>query len=300
MSEKKLKRDVSGWLVLDKPYGMTSTQAVGKVRWLFGAKKAGHAGTLDPLATGILPIALGEATKTVPVLQDGRKVYRFSILWGAATTTDDAEGAVVETSAHRPSEADVLAALPAFTGTILQAPPAFSAIKVDGERAYDLARSGEQVELAARPIVIEALRLTDLPDINHGTFEVTCGKGTYIRSLARDLGAALGCGAHLAALRRTAVGEFALEQAIRLDALTEGEGAAERVREALLPPESAVADWPSVQLDAEAMQRIRNGLPIAAEREGERARAHTPDGALLALLRRNGDRWQPSKVFDWS
>lgn len=188
---KRQKRDVSGWLVLNKPYDMSSTEAVGKVRWLFGAKKAGHAGTLDPLATGILPIALGEATKTVPHVQDGAKVYRFTITWGAATTTDDAEGTITETSAHRPVKADVLAALPAFTGTIMQTPPAFSAIKIDGERAYDLARAGETVELAPRAVTIDALTLLR-HDTETSDFEMTCEKGTYVRSLARDLAQALG------------------------------------------------------------------------------------------------------------
>jgi tRNA pseudouridine55 synthase len=198
---KSNKRLVSGWLLLDKPYGMTSTQAVGKVRWLYGAEKAGHAGTLDPLATGMLPIALGEATKTVPFVQEGGKLYRFDLEWGSETSTDDAEGDVTATSDVRPGETDVAAMLPRFTGTIMQRPPAFSAIKVNGERAYDLARAGETVELAERPVTITALTL-----LKHGTerssFEMACEKGTYVRSLARDLAQALGTRGHVTALRR--------------------------------------------------------------------------------------------------
>ena len=217
-NSKRQKRDISGWLVLDKPYDMTSTQAVGKVRWLFGARKAGHAGTLDPLATGILPIALGEATKTVSAVQDGTKVYRFTLTWGNATTTDDAEGEVVATSGHRPAAADVLALLPRFTGEIMQRPPAFSAIKVDGERAYDLARAGETFVLEPRPVVIERLEL-----VRHGTdsseFEMSCEKGTYVRALARDLAEALGTCGHVTRLHRAAVGPFADVDAVSLEAL---------------------------------------------------------------------------------
>lgn len=251
---KVAKRDVSGWVVLDKPVGMTSTQAVGRVRWLLGVKKAGHAGTLDPLASGILPIALGEATKTVPLVQDGRKTYRFAIAWGAETTTDDAEGAVTETSAARPEEAVVAAVLPAFTGTITQVPPAFSAIKVEGERAYDLARAGETVALAPREIEIEALRL-----LEHGsersTFEVVCGKGTYVRALARDLARALGTRGHVAMLRRTRVGPFDEAAAIGPEAL---EAATDR-DVAVLPVAAALADVPEVRLDAGQAAAVANG-----------------------------------------
>lgn len=256
-SAKRQKRDVSGWLVLDKPYGMTSTQAVGKVRWLFGAKKAGHAGTLDPLATGILPIALGEATKTVPVLQDSRKVYRFTVAWGTATSTDDREGEVVATSGHRPSEADVRAALPAFTGTILQAPPAFSAIKIGGARAYDLARAGEAVTMEPRPVTIRALAL-----LSHGAdtsdFEMECEKGTYVRSLARDLAEALGTRGHVSALRRTAVGAFAEAGAVSLEALE----AAPNRDALLLSPAAALAGLPEIRLAPEQAQALRNGNPV--------------------------------------
>jgi len=183
---KTSKRPISGWIILDKPYGMSSTQAVGKVRWLYNAEKAGHAGTLDPLATGLLPIALGEATKTVPFVQGGGKRYSFDLEWGSATSTDDAEGEVVATADLRPTEADVQAMLPRFIGTIMQRPPAFSAIKVDGERAYDLARSGQVVDLAPRPVTIDELTLVS-HSAERSRFDMACAKGTYVRSLARDL-----------------------------------------------------------------------------------------------------------------
>jgi tRNA pseudouridine55 synthase len=251
------KRDISGWLVLDKPYGMTSTQAVGKVRWLFGAAKAGHAGTLDPLATGILPIALGEATKTVPAVQDGRKVYRFAIAWGTATTTDDAEGDIIATSDRRASEAEVHARLTDFIGTIMQRPPAFSAIKVDGERAYDLARAGETVELEPRPVVVESLEM-----LRHGDetseFEMACEKGTYVRALARDLAEALGTRGHVAMLRRTAVGPFAESAAVTLATLEAG---AERDAH-LRPVADGLAGIPELRLDAGQAAMIRNGNPV--------------------------------------
>lgn len=256
MTEKKLKRDVSGWIVLDKPYDMTSTQAVGKVRWLFGAKKAGHAGTLDPLATGVLPIALGEATKTVPIVQDGTKTYRFTILWGAETSTDDAEGEVVATSDHRPGPEEVSALLPQFTGEIMQVPPAFSAIKVDGERAYDLARAGEVVTLAARPVYIDRLELLD-----HGgdtsTLEMVCEKGTYVRALTRDLARVLGTRGHVSRLHRTAVGPFSDARAVTIEML---EAAADR--DALMLPVSAgLAELPELRLGSDQAAAIRNGNP---------------------------------------
>ena len=229
---KKTKRDVSGWLVLDKPYDMTSTQAVGKVRWLFSAKKAGHAGTLDPLATGVLPIALGEATKTVPNIQDGEKLYRFTVKWGVQTATDDAEGDPIATSDVRPSAEAIATLLPRFTGEILQTPPAFSAIKIDGERAYDLARAGEAVELAARPVVIESFALI-AHDGEASTFEVACQKGTYVRALARDMALALGTRGHVIKLHRAAVGAFTDARAISLAAL---EAATPEERDAMLLP----------------------------------------------------------------
>jgi tRNA pseudouridine55 synthase len=257
--EKRKKRDVSGWLVLDKPYDMTSTQAVGKVRWLFAAKKAGHAGTLDPLATGILPIALGEATKTVPNVQDGEKLYRFTVKWGVATATDDAEGEVVATSDVRPSRDAVLALLPRFTGEIDQVPPAFSAIKVAGERAYDLARAGETVELAPRPVVIERFTLVE-HDPEASVFEVACQKGTYVRALARDLAAALGTRGHVAKLHRAAVGGFTDAQSVSLAAL---EAAPPEARDAFLRPVAdALHGVPEIRLAPAQASVIRNGNPV--------------------------------------
>jgi tRNA pseudouridine55 synthase len=256
---KRVKRDVSGWLVLNKPYDMSSTEAVGKVRWLFSAKKAGHAGTLDPLATGILPIALGEATKTVLNVQDGTKIYRFAVLWGASTTTDDAEGTVVDTSDHRASEAELLAVLPKFTGTITQVPPIFSAIKVDGERAYDLARAGAPVELAAREVTIETLTLLKHGD-DRSEFEVTCQKGTYVRSLARDIAEALGTRAHVVVLHRAAVGSFNDANAVTI---AEIEALDLEARDALLRPvSSALGAIPEIRIDPMQVTAIRHGNPV--------------------------------------
>src|SRR5262252_1898909 len=203
---KREKYDVHGWVVLDKPVGMTSTHAVSVIKRLFAAKRAGHAGTLDPLASGCLPIALGDATKTVPFVVDGRKVYRFVVRWGEERDTDDAEGRVVAASDARPTPEAIAALLPTFVGAIEQVPPRFSAIKIEGERAYDIARDGEDFELKPRIVNIDRLVLLEAPDKDHTGFEAECGKGTYVRSLARDLGRALGCYGHVSALRRTAVG----------------------------------------------------------------------------------------------
>ncbi|GLQ55999.1 tRNA pseudouridine(55) synthase TruB [Devosia nitrariae] len=256
---KRQKRTISGWLVLDKPYDMTSTQAVGKVRWLFAAAKAGHAGTLDPLATGILPIALGEATKAVPHVQDGRKVYRFEVRWGSTTSTDDAEGEVVAVSDRRPAEAEILAALPQFTGTIEQVPPTFSAIKVGGERAYDLARAGEAVELKPREIAIDSLGLV-AHDVETSTFEVTCGKGTYVRALARDLAERLGTRGHVARLHRAAVGDFHDADAVRLADL---EAMSPAERDAVLKPVAAgLGTLCEVRVRGEQATTLRNGNPV--------------------------------------
>jgi tRNA pseudouridine55 synthase len=262
---KTKRTPVTGWLILDKPYGMTSTQAVGKVRFLFNAEKAGHGGTLDPLASGLLPIALGEATKTVSYAMDGRKVYRFTACWGEERTTDDLEGEVSATSDRRPSGEEIESILPRFTGEIMQAPPTFSAIKVDGERAYDLARAGEVVELAERPILIEALRLVDVPDRDHATFEVTCGKGTYIRSLARDMGRALGTAAHVTSLRRVAVGPFTEDHMISLENLTElGHKApgGDAKTGALLPIETVLDGIPALAIDEEQARRLKLGQAV--------------------------------------
>ncbi|VAW23044.1 tRNA pseudouridine(55) synthase [hydrothermal vent metagenome] len=257
--KKSKKRDISGWLVLNKPYDFGSTQAVGKIRWLLSAKKAGHAGTLDPLATGILPIAIGEATKTVPFVQDGVKIYRFSLVWGAATNTDDTEGQITETSDIRPEKNQVLAALPDFTGEITQIPPAFSAIKINGERAYDLARAGQDVVVPPRQVFIDKFEL-----LEHGseksTFEVTCAKGTYIRSLARDLAEKLGTKGHVGALHRARVGNFSDVDAIELEAF---ENASLEERDNMLLPVSAgLADLPEIAIDARQCATLRFGNPV--------------------------------------
>ena len=257
---KRPKRAISGWVVLDKSFDMTSTQAVGKVRWLFGAAKAGHAGTLDPLATGILPIALGEATKAVPQVQDGIKVYRFAIKWGTATTTDDAEGAVVATSDIRPGAAELAAILPRFTGTIMQRPPIYSALKVDGERAYDLARAGEAVDLPPRPIDVDALSLVT-HDADQSVLEVTCGKGTYVRSLARDIAEALGTRGHVGLLHRAAVGPFHDADAVTLDMLEAAAEGPERDR-LLKPVQAGFGMLPEIRLDPGQAAAVRHGNPV--------------------------------------
>jgi tRNA pseudouridine55 synthase len=293
---KAPRRDLSGWLVLDKPLDMTSTQAVGRVRWLFAAKKAGHAGTLDPLASGILPIALGEATKSVSVVQDGRKTYRFTIGWGTETTTDDAEGAAVARSDVRPSAEALAGALPAFTGAILQVPPAFSAIKIGGERAYDLARAGEAVDLAPREVTIESLVLVTHEEAR-STLEAVCGKGTYVRALARDIARALGSRGHVVALRRTAVGPFSEATAVTMATL---EAAADR--DALLRPvEAALGDLPEIRLDAAQAAAIRNGNPVLLT--GARAPVRldlawvSHAGAAVALGTVEAGQFHPSRVL---
>ena len=214
MARTRKGRAISGWLVVDKPAGVTSTTVVNKVKWAFSAQKAGHAGTLDPAATGVLAIALGEATKTVSLITDALKCYRFVVTLGAATTTDDAEGTVIATSDQRPTDADILAALPAFRGDIDQIPPQFSAVKVDGARAYDLAREGEEMDLAARPLWVDRLDLIGRPDADHVELEMVCGKGGYVRSIARDLGRSLGCLGHVQWLRREWSGPFTAAEGI--------------------------------------------------------------------------------------
>ncbi len=252
---RSTRTEVNGWVVLDKSVGMASTNAVSKVKRLFNAKKAGHAGTLDPLASGILPIAFGEATKTVPFVQDGEKTYRFTIAWGVETDSDDADGKVIVTSDRRPTAEAILAALPQFIGTILQRPPIFSAIKVAGERAYDIARDGEMPDLAPREVTIYSLvMLAAEPD--HAIFEARCGKGTYVRAIARDLGRALGCYGHVSALRRTRVGPFSEADAITLAALTE------MPEKALCKVEAGLKEIPQIPVDRESAARLRRGQSI--------------------------------------
>lgn len=261
MGRRKKKGDpVSGWVNLDKPYGMTSTQAVGKIRRIMNAQKVGHAGTLDPLATGVLPIALGEATKTIPFAQDDIKTYSFTAVWGEQRNTDDAEGDIVAASDHRPSKKDIESALPQFIGEIEQTPPKFSAIKINGERAYDLARDGEEPEMKSRTVYIDSLILKEARD-NEADLEMTCGKGTYVRALTRDLGEVLGTKAYVGALRREKVGAFTAENAISLDNLEEIDYVAAR-NEALLPLQTVLDDIPALDLTEDETRKLRNGQAL--------------------------------------
>lgn len=244
MGRKRKGRAISGWLVVDKPAGITSTSVVNKVRWALQAQKAGHAGTLDPAATGVLAIALGEATKTVPYITDALKCYRFMVRLGQATTTDDAEGAIINTNDQRPDDAAIEAALDAFRGEIEQVPPQFSAVKVDGERAYDIARAGDEMELAARPLWVERLDIVARPDADHVELEMVCGKGGYVRSIARDLGAALGCLGHVAWLRRTWSGPFDAKDGLTMDQI-EAMAHTPDLGTYLRPLEEGLADLPN-------------------------------------------------------
>jgi tRNA pseudouridine55 synthase len=284
MGRRRKGHPISGWVVLDKPQGLGSTQAVARVRRAFEAQKAGHAGTLDPMATGILPIALGEASKTVPYLVDADKAYRFTIAWGASTASFDADGPVTDISDVRPAPGAVEAALGEFIGEISQVPPAFSAVKVGGERAYDLARAGVAVVLEPRTVVIHQARLVDAPDGDHVTLEIVCGKGTYVRGLARDLAMRLGACGHVSALRRTRVGPFGVDAAIRLEQLEElcdrGRGL-----EALAPVETALDDIPALAVTNEDAFRLSQGRPIVLlprQVETLKARLASPDGEGFA------------------
>lgn len=264
MARRRKGLPVNGWLIFDKPQGMTSTQAVTRVKRLYDAAKAGHAGTLDPLATGVLPIALGEATKTVPFVVEGSKEYLFTVRFGAETDTDDAEGKVVASSDKRPTRAEIEARLHDFTGEIEQVPPRYSALKIDGARAYELARDDEEFELAPRRVSVKSLTLTDTPDQDHCVLEAHCGKGTYVRALARDLGRALGVLGHVEALRRTRVGPFSQERAITLaalEALAES-GGHDGLIGALKPVETALCDIPALALSGSDADRLRRGQPV--------------------------------------
>jgi tRNA pseudouridine55 synthase len=264
MPRKRKGRDVSGWLCLDKAAGDTSTASVASVKRLFGAAKVGHAGTLDPLATGVLPIALGEATKTVAFVQDARKVYRFTVRWGIETDTDDCEGRETAASDARPDLAAVAAALPEFTGEIMQRPPAFSAIKVAGNRAYDLARAGEAVALAERPVVIHRFAVVEAPDRDRVVLEAECGKGAYVRALARDLGRRLGCFGHVVALRRLVVGPFDEATMVTLATLIDAReaGGAQSLDRFLKPIGFVLADLPEIALAAGDAARLKRGQPV--------------------------------------
>ena len=266
MARKKRGQPVHGWLILDKPLALTSSTAVNVLKRLFDAQKAGHAGTLDPLATGVLPVAFGEATKTMPYVADGEKSYRFMVRWGQQTNTDDAEGEVIETSDNRPSSEQIEAVLGDFIGEIEQTPPAFSAIHIKGERAYKLARRGEQVEIPSRLVHVHDLRLNHAPDIDHCQFEVDCGKGTYVRAIARDMGLKLGCFGHVVELRRTRVGKFTEDMSISLDKLRElSHSAADReaLLAELLGVETALDDIPELAINANDAFRSKTG-PIRA------------------------------------
>jgi tRNA pseudouridine55 synthase len=301
---KREKRDVHGWLVLDKAVGMSSTHAVSVVKRLFQAKRAGHAGTLDPLASGLLPIALGEATKTVPFVMEGRKVYRFAVRWGEERDTDDAEGRVTETSAERPNAEAIGALLPRFTGQITQVPPRFSAVKIAGERAYDLARDGEAVEIAPRTVEIHRLELIEMPDPDHAMLIAECGKGTYVRALARDLGRALKCLGHVAALRRTAVGPFGEDVALSLDALQRmrSDQGAVVERAALLPVEAGVAALPALRVSSGDAGRLARGQAVLLRGRDapvmEGWVSVSSHGALIALAEVEKGELRPRRIFN--
>lgn len=312
---KKKGRPVSGWVILDKPEGMGSTEAVSKIKWLFHAEKAGHAGTLDPLASGMLPIALGEATKTVPYVVDGTKVYRFTVSWGEEHNTDDMEGVITKTSAKRPVKAEILAILPHYIGTILQTPPQFSAIKIDGNRAYDLAREGEKIEIPAREVEIDSLELIDMTPEGNAIFEVECGKGTYVRALARDMGRELGCYGYIANLRRIEVSPFVEDDFVSLEdleAAAPDRGEADEngiypprdfsaLDELLIETGAALEFLPQYPLSDEQAYRVRMGNPVllrgrdAPVDEDEVCATHK--GKLLAIGMIEKGQFKPKRVF---
>ena len=318
---KKKGRPISGWVVLDKPVGMGSTDAVSKVKWLFQAEKAGHAGTLDPLASGMLPIALGEATKTVPYVQDGAKIYCFTVAWGDERSTDDLEGPVTKSSDKRPTEADVRALLPKYTGVIMQTPPQFSAVKIAGERAYDLAREGETVDIPSREVEIGRLDILE-HQADRTLFEVECGKGTYVRSLARDMGRDLDCFGHIADLRRSEVDPFTADDFVTIaelesarfgDKSEAGEETADGSADFSAPPNFSAIDallvdtvaaldcLPQVAISDDAATRIRLGNPVVIRGrdtpvEAEEACA-TARGKLVAIGAIEQGMFKPKRVF---
>ncbi|WP_103258996.1 tRNA pseudouridine(55) synthase TruB [Tabrizicola aquatica] len=299
MARGKKGRAVSGWLVVDKPAGVTSTAVVNKVKWAFSAQKAGHAGTLDPDATGVLAVALGEATKTIPYITDALKCYRFRVVLGAATDTDDASGTVVATSDARPSDAEIEAALAAFRGDIQQVPPQYSAVKVDGDRAYDLAREGEVMDLAARPLWVERLALLDRPDADHVDLEMVCGKGGYVRSIARDLGRTLGCLGHVQWLRRTWSGPFDADQGVTL-ATIDAEAKTEALDAHLLPLELGLQDLPQFTATPEGAVRLKNGNPgqVIGHADWGTEGWASLNGQAVAVGHYRGGELHPSRVFN--
>ena len=296
---KRKGRDISGWLVIDKPAGITSTAVVNKVRWAFGAKKAGHAGTLDPEATGVLAVALGEATKTIPYITDALKAYEFTVTLGAATNTDDAEGEITKSSDQRPTDDEIKGALGGFLGEIMQVPPKLSAVKIDGQRAYKLARDDEEFEIAARPLWVEELLMVDRPDADHVVLEMTCGKGGYVRSIARDLGEALGCFGHVHHLRRIWSGPFTAEEGMSLEKLEELAKQPE-LDSYLRPLEQGLADIAEVRCPPESLAKLRNGNPavvIAHDVEyGEECWASF-DGEAVAVGVFKAGEIHPARVF---
>jgi len=302
MGRKRKGRDVSGWLLVDKPAGVTSTSVVNKVRWAFEAKKAGHAGTLDPDATGLLPVALGEATKTIAYLGDALKEYEFLVRFGAATDTDDASGTVIAESELRPGDDDIRAALPQFLGDIQQVPPQFSAVKVDGARAYDLARKGEALELAARDLYVDALEMIDRPDPDHLRLSFVCGSGGYVRSIARDLGQALGCLGHVVTLRRLWVGPFDLDGSVTMDQI-EAQARTPEIDTHLQPIGLALSDIPQLQATEPGATRLRNGNPgqvLPGDVEyGDLAWAAF-QGQPVAIGRYRAGELHPERVFNLS
>ena len=294
---RKKGREIHGWLIVDKPAGIGSTDVVSRVRWALDAKKAGHAGTLDPDATGVLAVALGEATKTVPILTDALKAYDFTVNWGAETATDDASGEVLKTSAARPSDAEIRAALPAFTGDIMQVPPNVSAVRVDGARAYDLAREGEVVELAARPLWVDSLELLGVT-ADTADLRMVCGKGGYVRAIARDLGRQLGCLGHVAHLRRIWSGPFDAQDGIAFDRIDRANQA--EIEAAILPIQSALADLPEMAATEIGATRILNGNPgqvLGHAEFGEEVWV-SRNGRALCIGRYMGGEVQPARVFN--
>ncbi|WP_299779712.1 tRNA pseudouridine(55) synthase TruB [uncultured Roseobacter sp.] len=300
MGRRKNGREISGWLVVDKPAGLTSTAVVSKVRWALDAKKAGHAGTLDPDATGVLAVALGEATKTVPYVTDALKAYEFTMRLGQATNTDDAEGEVIAQSDLRPDDETIKQALGAFVGDIEQVPPQFSAVKIDGERAYKRARDGETMEIAARPLYVESLLLIDRPDPDHVTLELVCGKGGYVRSIARDLGEALGCFGHVRELRRIWSGPFDATDGLTMDKI-EALARTSALDEHLRPVAEAFVALPEVKATPEGAARLRNGNPgmvLASDVDyGEEVWASF-EGQALAIGRYKSGELHPTRVLN--
>lgn len=304
---KKKGRAISGWLILDKPEDYGSTEAVSKIKWLYKAQKAGHAGTLDPLASGMLPIALGDATKTVPYVMDGRKIYEFTVSWGEERTTDDLEGEVVKMSAVRPDRQAIEDLLPRFTGVIEQVPPTFSAIKIGGERAYDLAREGEAVEVPVREVEVHRLTLVACPDADRAVFEIECGKGTYVRALARDFGRELGCFGHISKLRRTCVVPFGeddmvpLADLVALEDEEDQDARLEALDAFLIDTGEALATLPHVVVNDDQAHRLRMGNPIILRGRdapvAEDEAYATARGKLVAIGEIGSGEFRPKRVF---